>query len=84
MRAIRVLVVDDEPGIRGSLSGVLSDEGAKMNDKELIEDLIVAATNQALQKVRQQVAEETTKAATGLGLPPGFNLPGGSSGAGSR
>jgi len=27
MRAVRVLVVDDEPGIRGSLSGVLGDEG---------------------------------------------------------
>src|SRR5919112_3995202 len=27
MRPIRVLVVDDEPAIRGSLSGVLQDEG---------------------------------------------------------
>src|SRR5687768_12511391 len=27
MRTVRVLVVDDEPGIRGSLCGVLQDEG---------------------------------------------------------
>jgi len=55
---------------------VLSDEAMKLNDKELLEDLIVAATNQAMQKARQQVAEQTAKVATGLGLPPGFNLPG--------
>ena len=55
---------------------VLSDEAAKLNDKELLEDLIVAATNQALQKARQQAAEETHKVATGLGLPAGMNFPG--------
>jgi DNA-binding protein YbaB len=47
-----------------------------LNDKELLEDLIVAATNQALQKARQQAAEETAKVATGLGLPAGMNFPG--------
>jgi hypothetical protein len=55
---------------------MLSDEAMKMNDKELLEDLIVAATNQGLQKARQQMAEETAKVAGGLGLPPGFQLPG--------
>lgn len=54
----------------------LSDEAMKLNDKELLEDLIAAATNQALQKAREKVAEETSKVATGLGLPPGLNLPG--------
>ena len=46
------------------------------NDKELLEDLITGAVNQALKKARQQVAEETSKMATGLGLPVGMNLPG--------
>jgi DNA-binding YbaB/EbfC family protein len=55
---------------------VLTDEAYKLGDRELLEDLIVAATNQALKKVKQQVAEETSKMATGLGLPPGMNLPG--------
>src|SRR5947209_8745132 len=31
MRPIRVLVVDDEPGIRGSLNGVLRDEGCEVD-----------------------------------------------------
>lgn len=58
------------------LACTLSDEAAKMNDKELLEDLISAAVNHALKKARQQVAEETSKMATGLGLPTGMNLPG--------
>src|SRR5215831_6760506 len=52
----------------------ISDEAMKLNDKELLEDLIAAATNQAVQKARQQAAEETSKVASGLGLPPGFNF----------
>src|SRR5262249_30625939 len=54
----------------------LSDEALKPNDRELLEELIRAATNQALQKVRVMVAEETSKMATGLGLPPGMGMPG--------
>jgi nucleoid-associated protein EbfC len=54
----------------------LSDEAVKMNDKEMLEDLIASAINHALKKARQLVAEETSKMATGLGLPPGLNLPG--------
>ena len=55
---------------------VLSDEAVKLNDKELLEDLIAAACNQAIQKARTQVAEETSKVATGLGVPAGMNFPG--------
>lgn len=47
-----------------------------MKDRELLEDLIRGAVNQALQRARQLVAEETSKMAIGLGLPPGMNLPG--------
>ena len=54
----------------------VSEELLKMNDREMLEDLIRAAINQAIQKVRQSVAEETSKMATGLGLPPGMGLPG--------
>jgi DNA-binding YbaB/EbfC family protein len=46
-----------------------------MNDKELLEDLIRAAVNQAMQKAKQAVAEETAKLATGMGMPAGFQLP---------
>ena len=51
------------------LSCTLSEEALKLNDGELLEDLITAAVNQALEKVRRQVAEETGKMATGLGVP---------------
>ena len=54
----------------------LSDEALKPNDREMLEELIRAATNQALQKVRVLVAEETSKMATGLGLPSGMGMPG--------
>ena len=57
------------------LACTISDEAMKTNDKELLEDLIRAAINQALQKARQSVSEETAKMAAGLGMPPGFQMP---------
>jgi nucleoid-associated protein EbfC len=54
----------------------LSEDALKTGDREMLEDLIKAAVNQAIGRVRQQAAEETTKMASGLGLPPGMNLPG--------
>jgi nucleoid-associated protein EbfC len=53
-----------------------SDEVLKGGDKEWLEDLAAAAVNQAMKKVREQVAAETAKMASGLGLPTGMNLPG--------
>lgn len=53
----------------------LSDEALQSSDKEMLEELIRAAANQALQKVRQQAMEETTRIAQGLGLPPGMGVP---------
>jgi DNA-binding YbaB/EbfC family protein len=53
----------------------LSDEAMKMGDKEMLEDLIRAGVNQAMEKARMQAGEEARKVATGLGLPAGFNLP---------
>ena len=56
------------------LACVISDEA--MKDKELLEDLVRSAFNQAIQKTKQAVAEETAKMAQGFGLPPGMELPG--------
>jgi DNA-binding YbaB/EbfC family protein len=58
------------------LSCRLSEEAMKLNDREMLEDLIVAATNQALDKVRELMAGETQKMAAELGLPAGMSLPG--------
>ena len=54
----------------------ISEECMKLNDREMMEDLIRAAANQALARARQLAAEETSKMATGLGMPAGMNLPG--------
>lgn len=39
------------------------------SDQEMIEDLIVAATNQALDKAKQAAAEEMSKISGGLNVP---------------
>jgi DNA-binding protein YbaB len=51
-------------------------EEAKAGDREMLEEMVRGAVNQALARVRQLVAEETQKMAGNLGLPPGMGLPG--------
>jgi DNA-binding YbaB/EbfC family protein len=41
-------------------------------DQELLEDLVVAATNQALAKARQHAAEAMKELGGGLEVPPGM------------
>jgi nucleoid-associated protein EbfC len=64
------------------LSVRISEEAMKLNDREMLEDLLTGATNQALNKVRQQLAEESAKMAANIGLPPGM-LGGGMPGMGA-
>lgn len=45
------------------------------NEKEMLEDLIVAAFNDAKNKVEASASEQMSKIAGGLGLPPGMKLP---------
>ena len=45
------------------------------NDTEMLEDLIVAATRDAKEKVEATMAEEMQKVTGGLQLPPGMKLP---------
>ncbi|MCH2165659.1 MAG: YbaB/EbfC family nucleoid-associated protein [Marinovum sp.] len=45
------------------------------DDKEVVEDLILAAIKDAQQKATAKSAEEMGKLTEGLGLPPGMNLP---------
>jgi nucleoid-associated protein EbfC len=59
------------------LSCTLSEEAIELEDRELLEDLIKAASNQALDRARQIVAEETSRSFQNLGLPPGIQLPAG-------
>lgn len=45
------------------------------DDKEMLEDLIVAACNDARNKVEQTVQEKFSGVTAGLGLPAGLKLP---------
>lgn len=45
------------------------------DDKEMLEDLITAAFNDALRKVESTVQEKYSGMASGMGLPPGMKLP---------
>ncbi len=45
------------------------------NEVEILEDLIVAATNDAKAKIEAHVAAEMQKVTGGLPLPPGMKLP---------
>jgi DNA-binding YbaB/EbfC family protein len=54
----------------------ISEDTMKLGDREMLEDLIRAATNVALDKVRQQVGEETARMVSEMGLPPGLGIPG--------
>ncbi len=44
-------------------------------DREMLEDLIVAATNDAVKKVETAVQAKMATAMGGLQLPPGFKMP---------
>ena len=45
------------------------------NEIEVLEDLVVAALNDAKSRVERNLAEETEKLTGGLKLPPGMKLP---------
>ena len=44
-------------------------------DKEMLEDMIAAAMNDAVRKVETMIKEKMSGLAAGMGLPPGFKLP---------
>ena len=48
---------------------------AGADDVEILEDLLVAAFNDAKGKVEEHTKEEMSKLTGGLELPPGFKLP---------
>jgi DNA-binding YbaB/EbfC family protein len=44
-------------------------------DREMLEDLIAAATNDAVHKVEARVQEKMAALTAGMNLPPGMKLP---------
>jgi len=55
--------------------GLEIDDSLLGDDKEMLEDLIVAAFNDAVRRVEQTVQEKFSGMASGLSLPPGIKLP---------
>ncbi len=75
------MVVVRVNGKQEVLSCSISEEAFRLGDREMLEDLVRSATNQALEQIRRLVAEETGKMAANLGLPsmpgmPGIDPPG--------
>ena len=61
---------------RGEMRKIKIDPSlADPNEVEVLEDLIVAACNDAKAKIDAYMAEEMGKLTGGLPLPPGFKLP---------
>jgi len=44
-------------------------------DKEILEDLIAAAVNDAVRKIEQNSKEKMSGMTDGMQLPPGFKMP---------
>ena len=51
------------------------DDSLVGDDKEMLEDLIVAALNDAVKQVAATTKEKMSGFGAGLNLPPGMNLP---------
>lgn len=61
---------------KGELVGLDIDPSIfKPDEKEVVEDLILAAIKDAQSKASEKSREEMQKLTEGLGLPPGMNLP---------
>ena len=57
------------------LQGLAIDDALLGEDKEMLEDLIIAAFNDAIRKVETTVQEKYSGMTAGMGLPPGLKLP---------
>ncbi|MFG5380664.1 YbaB/EbfC family nucleoid-associated protein [Yoonia sp. R2-816] len=61
---------------KGELKGLDIDPSIfNGDDKEVVEDLILAAIKDAQSKANERAQEEMAKMTEGLGLPPGVKLP---------
>ncbi|MBA4501255.1 YbaB/EbfC family nucleoid-associated protein [Marinobacterium marinum] len=60
---------------RHDVKAVQIDESLMEEDKEILEDLIAAAVNDAVRKVEQNTQERMSKVTSGMGMPPGFKMP---------
>ena len=62
-------------GKKEIISIVIDEEITKSGDKEMLEDLVVAAVNKALQSAGKMAEDEMGAITKGM-MPPGMNIPG--------
>lgn len=60
---------------RHDVKRVRIDPSLLADDREMLEDLIAAAINDAVRRVEAAVQEKMSALTGGLGLPPGMKLP---------
>ena len=59
----------------GELKKINFEDALLKESKEILEDLIVAAHNDAKSKLKKKTSEELAKVTGGIDLPPDFKVP---------
>lgn len=62
-------------GSREIVSVEIDPQVINKEEKDILEDLVVAAVNKALQSANKMMEEEMSKVTKGM-MPPGLNIPG--------
>ena len=60
---------------RHDVKRVTIDDSLLKDDKDMLEDLIAAAMNDAVRRVESTVQERMSGVTAGMPLPPGFKMP---------
>lgn len=60
---------------RHDVKRVTIDASLLQDDKEMLEDLIAAAVNDAVRRVEAAVQEKMSSITAGMPIPPGFKMP---------
>lgn len=60
---------------RHEVRGIQIDDALVGEDKDMLEDIVAAAFNDALRKVEKTVQDKYSGMTAGMGLPPGIKMP---------
>ncbi len=60
---------------RHDLRKVSIDDSLMKEDKEMLEDLLAAAVNDAVRHIERETKDKMSGMTSGMGLPPGMKLP---------
>ena len=60
---------------RHDVKNVSIDPSLLQEDKEMLEDLLAAAVNDAVRRVEANSRDKMSEMTSGMGMPPGFKMP---------